>query len=355
MNIKEILEDAARAGASDIFLIGGLPLTYKIEKHQQRIDPERRLMPDQLEELIRELYQLVGRTPRNFAEKEDDFSFAIRGCGRFRANVFNQRGCASAVIRVIRFGIPDALSLGLPPQLLNMANLSGGLALVTGPAGSGKTTTLACVIDEINRNQERTIITMEDPIEIVHSHQRSIVIQREISTDTESFSSALKAALREAPDVMLIGEIRDGETMETAMMAAETGQLLFSSLHTLSAADTVDRILDFYPDKKQPQIRAQLARVLKWVVCQKLVPTTRGRAVPVFEIMVVTPAIQNLIREGKTYQFASVIREGGRLGMQTMNSHLLELVERGIITENVAMMNSNDPTGMEKRLNRGGI
>ncbi len=355
MNIREILENAALVGASDIFLVCGLPLTYKVEKHQHRIDPEQRLTPQLLEELIRELYRLVGRAPRNFAEKEDDFSFALPNCGRFRANVFSQRGCPSAVIRVIRLGIPDAVSMGLPPQLMNMASLSGGLALVTGPAGSGKTTTLACVIDEINRKQDRTIITMEDPVEIEHVHQKSIVIQREIATDTENFSSALKAALRESPDVLLIGEIRDGETMETAMMAAESGHLLFSSLHTLSAADTVDRIMDFYPDKKQPQIRAQLARVLKWVVCQRLVPTTRGKAVPAFEIMVVTPAIQNMIREGKTYQFSSAIREGGRLGMQTMNSHLLKLVESGMITENVAIMNSNDPAEMEKRLNRGGI
>lgn len=352
MTILDILQDAASRRASDIFLIGGLPLTLKVSKRQVRIDPENKLMQPELETLITDLYQMVGRELKPDRGEEDDFSFAVNGVGRFRANVFYQRGTIAAVIRVIRFGVPDPKYYHVPDSILDLASLSGGLVLVTGSAASGKTTTLACIIDAINENSERTIITMEDPIEIVHSHKKGIVIQREISTDTENFRTALRAALREAPDVMLIGEIREGDTMEAAMTAAETGQLIFSSLHTLSAADTVDRILDYFPDKLQHQIRAQLSRTLRSVICQKLVPAIGGGVVPAFEIMHVTPAIQNLIREGKTYQFNSLILEGSSYGMCTMDNYLLKLVSEGIIEPAVAVENSNDRLRMESRLRR---
>ena len=352
MEIKELLQDAAIRGASDIFLIGGLPLTYKIEGKQLRVNPETRLMPSALNELITELYAFVDRDITVFTSgcTEDDFSFAIPGCGRYRANVFRQRGSMSAVIRLIKFGVPDPAQYNIPKSVLSLAGLKDGLVLVTGPAGSGKTSTIACIIDEINKNYEKTIITMEDPIEIIHNHKKSIVIQREISTDTESFMSALRASLRESPDVLLVGEMRDAETIEVAMTAAETGQLLFSSLHTRSAADTVDRIVDSFSDKQQPQIRAQLSRVLRSVICQKLIPATNGKLVPAYEIMHVTPAIRNLIREGKTYQFNSFIQEGSKLGMCSMNASLLRLYNDGLIDADTALANSEDPVSLEKKL-----
>ena len=352
LDIKTILSTATELGASDIFLIGGLPLTYKIHGRQQRVEPENRLMPEELRRIIGQLYSLTERPAMDEGGRvrEDDFSFALPGCGRFRANVFYQRGSLSAVIRVIQFGVPDPVRLNIPESVMALADIQQGLVLVTGPSGSGKSSTLACLIDRINENYERTIITMEDPIEIVHPHKKSIIIQREISTDTESFSTALRAAMRESPDVLLVGEARDAETMEVAMTAAETGQLLFCSMHTLSAADTVDRIVDAFPEKKQPQIRAQLARVLRCVVCQKLLRGVDGHMLPAFEIMYVTPAVQNLIREGKTYQFNSIIQEGGKNGMLSMNSSLLRLVREGRVDRETALCASENPIQLEKRL-----
>lgn len=357
MNIKEILREASEIGASDVFLIGGLPLTYKVDGQQKRVEPGNRMMPEQLRETITDLYRLIGREGPAEAENnaEDDFSFAISGCGRYRANVFFQRGTLSAVIRVIKFGVPDAAECKIPAAVLELAKISNGLVLVTGASGSGKSTTLACIIEEINKNYEKTIITMEDPIEIVHNHKKSIVIQREISVDTENFITGLRAALRESPDVLLLGEARDAETMEVAMTAAETGQLIFSSMHTLSAADTIDRIVDSFPEKKQPQIRAQLARVLKCVVCQKLIPAKSEKLIPVFEIMKVTPAVQNLIREGKTYQFNSLIQEGEASGMCSMNSSLLALVEEGSLEKETAIRYSENPVQLERKVKDVGI
>ncbi len=351
MEISAILRYAAEHGASDVYLVGGLPLTYKIDGRQRR--DQDRLMPGDIERLVEALYALVGRArgDRSPLCVEDDFSFALSGCGRFRANVFYQRGSLAAVIRVIQFGVPDPDSLHIPRDVLSLARLGKGLVLVTGPAGSGKTSTLACILDAINDSGERTIITMEDPIEIVHSHKQSIVIQREIGIDTESYMSALRAALRESPDVLLLGEIRDAQTMEVAMTAAETGQLLFSSLHTLSAADTIDRIVDFFSAARQPQVRAQLSRVLRSVVCQQLIPAKNGRLVPAFEILHVTPAVRSLIREGKTYQFASVIQENGKLGMCSMNMSLLQLVTGGQVEAKTALEYSENPEQLEKRLN----
>ena len=357
MDIKKVLREASEIGASDVFLIGGLPLTYKVDGQQKRVDPENKMMPEELRETITELYKLIGREGPAGTEDlaEDDFSFALSGCGRYRANIFLQRGTLSAVIRVIKFGVPDAAECRIPDKVLELAHISNGLVLVTGASGSGKSTTLACIIEEINKTLSRTIITMEDPIEIVHNHKKSIVIQREISVDTENFITGLRAALRESPDVLLLGEARDAETMEVAMTAAETGQLIFSSMHTLSAADTIDRIVDSFPEKKQPQIRAQLARVLKCVVCQRLIPTKGGSLVPVFEIMKVTPAVQNLIREGKTYQFNSLIQEGEAYGMCSMNSSLFALVKDGSVARETALRFSENPAQLERKMKDAGI
>lgn len=247
MDVRETLRQAVEMGASDIFIIAGLPLTYKVDGRQRRM--EARLMPADTAAVISDIYTLCGRS-RSRIEREDmddDFSFSIPDLGRFRANVLHQRGSLAAVIRVIRFGLPEPEKLNIPPEVLASARLMKGLVLVTGSAGSGKSTTLACLINAINQTREGHIITMEDPIEYIHRHDRCIVTQREISTDSPSYVSALRSALRESPDVILLGEMRDYETIEVAMTAAETGQLLFSTLHTTGAANTVDRIIDVFP------------------------------------------------------------------------------------------------------------
>lgn len=249
--------------------------------------------------------------------------------GRFRVNVFRQSGSLAAVIRVIRFGLPDAELLGIPEEVLSLADNGGGLVLVTGAAGTGKSTTLACMIDRINDSRDCHIITMEDPIEYIHRHKKAIVTQREISIDTPGYSEALRSALRESPDVIFLGEMRDFETMYAALIAAETGVLVFSTLHTSGAADTINRIVDVFPDKEQA--RTQLAQVLRAVVCQQLVPSTElddnGNPIriPVFEIMKVTDAINNMIRENKVNQLDAMMQSGASDGMCTMDGSLLKL------------------------------
>ncbi len=351
MEIKEILTESIARGASDIFLVGGLPLTFKIHSRHVRISDER-LFPDELTKMITELYAMIDRQMKDFhtTGEEDDFSFALPGLGRFRANVFLQRGSLSAVIRIIKFGIPNPYELNIPESVIDIADLNKGLVLITGAAGSGKSTTIACIIDEINSKHDKTIITIEDPIEFVHNHKKSIVIQREITVDTKDFLSGLLASLRESPDVLLLGEIRDAKTMEVAMTAAETGQLVMGTLHTNSAADTVDRIVDEFPPARQKQVLAQLARVLRVVVCQHLIPTKDGTLIPAFEIMKVNTAIRNLIREGKIHQFDQVIQTSSRSGMIMMDASIADLVNKGIVDRNVAANYVADPDTFEKKI-----
>ena len=347
MDVRETLRQAVEMGASDIFIIAGLPLTYKVDGRQRRM--EARLMPADTAAVISDIYTLCGRS-RSRIEREDmddDFSFSIPDLGRFRANVLHQRGSLAAVIRVIRFGLPEPEKLNIPPEVLASARLMKGLVLVTGSAGSGKSTTLACLINAINQTREGHIITMEDPIEYIHRHDRCIVTQREISTDSPSYVSALRSALRESPDVILLGEMRDYETIEVAMTAAETGQLLFSTLHTTGAANTVDRIIDVFPAGQQAQVRMQLSMVLQAVISQQLVPTLDGKQTPAFEIMYTNPAIKNLIREAKTHQIDSAIQAGAAQGMCTMDASLLRLVTE---KRETALTHCMHYEAMEKRL-----
>jgi len=350
MAMADILVDAARQQASDIYLIGGLPLTYKVYGRQVRVNPDVRLMPDHLKTMIGDLYALARR-PNKLEQGcfEDDFSFG-NAVARYRINTFYQRGSRSAVIRIVAFGIPDPVQYHIPASIMELADLAKGFVLLTGATGSGKSTTLACLIDAINAKYQKTIITMEDPIEFIHRHNRSIVIQREINTDTDSYLSALRSSFRESPDVLLVGEMRDSETIATAMTAAETGKLIFSSLHTVSAADTIDRVLDGFVADQQAQARMQLSRVLKCVVCQQLVPTVDGKLYPAFEIMDVNPAIRNLIREGKTYQINAIIQENRANGMCTMNDSLETLFRQGVITKETALNHSEDVGALAKRL-----
>lgn len=358
MKLQEILEQAVRdEDVSDVFLVAGLPVTMKRSGRQVRVE-ETMLMPKDIDSLVEQIYTEGRRTKARLERGEDDdFSLSVsrrvdeNGTfpgGRFRVNVFRQRGSLAAVIRVIRFELPDAAKLGISEEVLSLAddkgdrnNKNGGLVLVTGAAGTGKSTTLACMIDRVNSSRDCHIITMEDPIEYIHRHKKAIVTQREISIDTPGYLEALRSALRESPDVILLGEMRDYDTISAALIAAETGVLVFSTLHTNSAADTINRIVDVFPDKEQA--RTQLAQVLKAVVCQQLVPATmkdgEGNSVriPVYEIMKATDAIQNMIRENKVNQLNSAMQSGANDGMCTMDGNLIRLCQEGKITKSTAL------------------
>lgn len=357
MLLSDLLKQMIDLKASDIFVVAGLPLTYKASGRQVRMDGEI-LTPADTRTVVEAIYEIAGRDFKNFASNDnldEDFSFALPGIGRFRANVFRQRGSMSAVIRVIPFGLPDPAELNIPESVLKLADLTKGLVLVTGPAGSGKSTTLACIIDKLNKARTGHIITMEDPIEYVHRHEGCIVTQREIPSDVATYAEALRSAMREAPDVILLGEMRDQETIGTAMTAAEMAQLLFSTLHTTGASSTVDRIIDAFPANQQRQIRMQLSLVLQAVVSQQLVPTVDGGIVPVFEIMTATPAIRNLIREEKTHQIDSVIASSSGAGMRTMDQSLHRLVKEGTISKEVALQHAIHQEALKKRFETEGM
>ena len=341
MNLNEILTAAIQKGASDIFIIAGIPVTYKIKGTQDR-HGDNIMKPDDINAVIDEIYVTGRRAKTNLdMNNDDDFSFSIRDLGRFRVNVFRQRGSLAAVIRVIKFGVPDPKLLGIPENVLSLADNKTGLVLVTGAAGSGKSTTLACMIDRINRSREAHIITMEDPLEYLHSHNKSIVSQREIFIDTPGYLESLRSALR---------EMRDFDTISSAITAAETGVLLFSTLHTSSAANTINRIVDVFPANQQVQVRGQLAQLIKGVVCQQLVTSTDGHLIPVFEVMKSTPAIHNMIREGKLHQLESAMQAASADGMVTMDSSLLDLYNKGQISKNTLLSSCNNYEFMVKKV-----
>jgi len=350
MQIEYILRRAIELGASDIFVVAGLPLTFKVRGTQQR--EMETLTPDMTRDFAQAVYSVAGREPVCVSRgaTDDDFSFSLRGVGRFRVNLFRQRGSIAAVVRVICFGVPTAETAHVPPEVMNLAALKKGIVLVTGQAGSGKSTTLACIINQINHSRSGHILTLEDPVEYIHRHDRCIVSQREILCDCPSYVAALRSALRESPDVILLGEMRDRETMEVAMTAAETGQLLFSSLHTSGAANTIDRIIDSFPPNQQTQIRMQLSMVLQAIVSQQLVPDIHGDPIPVFEIMNMNLAIRNMIREGKTHQLESAMASGAAQGMRTMDGALLKLYQQGQITRQTVLEYCTNYDTMVKRV-----
>lgn len=345
-----ILQEATAAKASDIFIVAGLPLSYKVNGVLHRMG--ERLMPDMTEKLIREIYALTKlRSIEPFLQTgDDDFSFAIPGLSRFRVSTYKQRGSLAAVIRIITFSLPNPKDLGIPGAVMDLAAFSKGMVLVTGPAGSGKSTTLACLVDQINSTKSEHIITLEDPLEFLHRHKESIVSQREISSDTESYLVALRAALRQSPDVILLGEMRDFETIQTAMTAAETGHLVLSSLHTIGAANTISRIIDVFEPNQQRQIAIQLSMVLKAVVSQQLVPAKDGSQVPAFEIMVMTPAISNMIRENKVHQIDGIIYTSAKADMISMDNSLLALYRSGTITQETALTHATNPEMLRKKM-----
>lgn len=353
MYANEFFNKALALNASDIFCVAGLPICYKTNNRIVR-DETGVMMPENTMDFIRQIYTLSNNRDMEYVLKhgEDDFSFSIPGLSRFRVNIYKQRNSLAAVIRVITFSLPDPDSIGIPENVMSLAKLTNGLFIVTGPAGSGKSTTLACIIDAINSTRNDHIITLEDPIEYPHRHKKSIVSQREIGIDTESFVVALRASLRQAPDVILLGEMRDFETIRTAMTAAETGHLVISTLHTTGAANTVDRVIDAFPPNQQQQIRIQLSMVLKAVVSQQLVKSTSGELVPAFEVMRVNTAISNMIRDSKIHQIDSVILSSAQEGMNSMDSSLIGLYQSGKISLDTAVYHSTNREQMQKRLNR---
>ncbi|MCL2099663.1 MAG: PilT/PilU family type 4a pilus ATPase [Oscillospiraceae bacterium] len=347
----EILQMAKDKQASDIFIIAGLPLSLKIKGEITHVT-EDVLKPDDTAEFIEEIFIIAKNDHfKRFQETGDaDFSFGIPDIARFRVSTYRQRNSYAAVIRLISFELPNPETLRIPAVVTELYRLKKGLVLVTGPTGSGKSTTLACIVDAINTKRSGHIMTLEDPIEFLHSHKMSIVSQREISLDAENYLTALRAALRQAPDVILVGEMRDYETVSIALSAAETGHLMLSTLHTISAANTIDRIIDFFPSTQQQQVRVQLAMTLQAVVSQQIVPTTDGGLAAAFEIMMNTTAIANLIRENKLHQINSTIHTSGDAGMQTMDSNLIKLHKSGVITKETAVNHSLNPEIIAKQL-----
>jgi len=352
MELKQILEQTLSLGGSDVFIIPGSPVMAKVLGRMTPLT-EQRIMPSESRRLIAQAYELAQQRDLKLLTDsgDDDFSFSLDRVCRFRCNAYLQRGTLAATLRVVAFGLPNPKELSIPEQVMNLTGMHNGMILVTGPAGSGKTTTLACMVDRINHSRSGHIITIEDPIEFLHPHGTSLVSQREVPNDSPTFGRALRAALRQAPDVIMLGEMRDYETMQTAITAAETGHLLLSSLHTVGAAKTIDRIIDAFPANQQQQIRIQLSMVLRAVVSQRLVPGKDGGLIPVFEIMVSNSAIQNMIRDGKTHQIDNVIYGGvADKNMMAMDSELVKLYRAGKITKEVAITYAVNADAMKKKL-----
>ena len=344
-----LIAQAVNLHASDIHFTVGIPPTVRIDGELHHLG-DARCTPAEIEEMA---LSIMGEHHKETLKNngEVDFAYSIPGEGRYRINVFRQRGTLAVAVRILNLNIPSPEELGLPKALVNMCQKKRGLVLVTGPTGAGKSTTLASLIDVINQTSKQHIITLEDPIEYLHRHNKSIVNQREMGSDSKNYANALRAALREDPDVLLVGEMRDLETISTAITAAETGHLVLSTLHTVGAANTIDRIVDVFPPYQQQQIRTQLADVLECVVSQQLIARAEGEGrVAAFEVMLANSAIRNHIREAKTYQIPTVMQTNRQMGMITMDDSLLELYQRGEISAVSALRCAQDPVALRKRV-----
>ena len=346
--LDQIIRTAIAAGSSDIHISTHRPASCRVYGKLFTMDKED-LTNEDLTRMVQPFLKIKGVAERMETLGEADFAYSFDDTTRFRVNMFKQKGEYAVVMRLLPTKMPEPDALGLPEAVQNFVNLKRGLVLVTGETGSGKSTTLASLLNRINQTQQKHIITIEDPVEFVHKHKMSLVNQREIGIDTMSFSNALRASLREDPDIILVGEMRDLETIETALTAAETGHLVFSTLHTNSAPATIDRIVDVFPTNQQAQVRVQLANVLEGIVCQQLIPVREGSGrVAAFEVMVANTAIRNLIREGKSFQLTSQIQTGRKQGMQTMDESLLKLFEQKKIFAEDAVRFALDPGAMTK-------
>lgn len=351
-NIETHLRQAVSEGASDVLIISGTPISYK--RGSELVWADEVVMPDTANQTVSELYRMAGRPMDKLnATGDDDFPLSVPGLSRFRVSAYRQRGSLAAVVRVVAFSIPAPQDIGLTPEVMSIAELSHGLALVTGPSGAGKSTTLACIVDAVNSTRSAHIITLEDPVEYLHKNKKSAVSQREIGSDTQNYVSAMRACLRQTPDVILLGEMRDYETICAAVTAAETGHLVLSTLHTVGAVNTIDRIIDVFPPSQQGQIRIQLSQILRVVVSQQLLPTIEGGVTPVFEVMRINSAIRTLIREAKTHQINSVIQSSGAEGMLSMDASILAARSEGKITAATAVKYALNPGVLAKKLEDG--
>lgn len=352
-DLVRALDDLVLRGGSDLHVAAGAPPLVRVDGELRPVTDARPWSAEEVHQILASA--MTARQATTFSEEwELDFAISPRGDNRFRVNYYHDRGSMAAAFRLIPTEIKTLKQLGVPSVVSKFATLPRGLVLVTGPTGSGKSTTLAALIDLVNRSRADHIVTVEDPIEFVHQNHRSLVNQREVGADTHSFADALKRVLRQDPDVILIGELRDLETVSTALTAAETGHLVFATLHTQSAAQTIDRIIDVFPPHQQGQVRSQLALTLQGVVCQTLLPRASGGGrVIATEIMMTTGAIANLIREGKTYQITSALQAGREQGMHTMDQHLADLVNSGIATYEAAMAKMQDAENFNRLVNRG--
>ncbi|MBD5150427.1 MAG: PilT/PilU family type 4a pilus ATPase [Oscillibacter sp.] len=351
-SIQTYLKRAVEENASDLFVVAGKAVSMKRDGEIVPVQDDR-LMPDDSETLVRELYDMADRPIEQcMSGGDDDFSLSVTGLARFRVNTYRQRGSLAAVIRVVSFGIPKWQEIDIPEEVMKISQMPRGMVLVTGPAGGGKSTTLACVVDAVNHTRDAHIITIEDPIEYLHRNDKSIISQRELAMDTSSYVTALRASLRQAPDVILLGEMRDLETIQTAMTAAETGHLVISTLHTVGAVNTIDRIIDVFPPAQQQQIRIQLAQVLKTVISQQLLPTVDGQLVPAFEIMHLNNAVRSMVRDSRIHQIDSVIQTSMAEGMISMDESILRLYKAGRITAETALHSAMNPDQLRKKLGR---
>ncbi len=348
-SLEELLTIAKEHNASDVHITVGVPPKMRVNGQLITMDYAR-LLPADTKAYLSQI--MDERQLSKFEETgEYDMSFSISNLGRYRVNAFLQRGSVAIALRLVGTEVPNPISLGVPPSVVDLYTRKRGLILVTGPTGSGKSTTLAAIIDKINNNREAHIITLEDPIEYLHQHKQSIVNQREIGLDSHSYANALRAALREDPDVILVGEMRDFETISVAITAAETGHLVLSTLHTIGAASTVDRVIDVFPPHQQQQIRVQFANVLEAVISQQLVPTADGKGrVAAFEVLHSNHAVRNLIREGKSHQLMSVMQTNRKMGMMPMDEALQQLYLTGKISREMAIQFAVDPDAMEGKL-----
>jgi twitching motility protein PilT len=354
-SIDDLLEHMVALGASDLHVTSGSEPVIRLNGHLERVEGFSRLTPDDTQRL---LYRILSTEQQKHLEvnRQIDVSHSIPGLARFRVNVYFQRESLGGAFRMIPTELKTLEDLGLPQQLHELSGKPRGLVLVTGPTGSGKSTTLAAVIDEINRTRSDHIMTIEDPIEFLHRHKRCIVNQREIGPDATSFAEALRGALRQDPDVILLGEMRDLETIATALTAAETGHLVFATLHTQDAPSTVDRLIDVFPAAQQEQVRIQIASTIQGIVTQTLIPTIDGQGrVAAVEILFPDDAVRNLIRQGKVEQIYSVMQTGTNKGMQTLEQAFVDLIARGIIAQDVALARSSRPEQLLGLLQRTGI
>ncbi len=347
--IVEIMRDAHNAGASDVHITVGVPPKMRVNGNLITMNYPKMLPADTLE-IVLEVMTEVQR--ERFEERgEYDMSFSIPELGRYRVNAYKQRGTCAMALRLVSTKVPAPEVLGVPDSVINLYERKRGLILFTGPTGSGKATTLAAIIDKINNNRDAHVITLEDPIEYLHQHKVAMVNQREIGLDSQSYANALRAALREDPDVILVGEMRDFETISVAITAAETGHLVLSTLHTIGAASTVDRVIDVFPPHQQQQIRVQFANVLEAVISQQLIPTMDGKGrVAAFEVMHANHAVRNLIREGKSHQLVSVMQTNRKMGMITMDESISQLYFDGKIDREMAIQFAVDPDGMQNKI-----